>query len=304
MQIPFPTSSETRQAQLRSQIRQRRRLRLQANLLPQHEIPNNSNHAIPAVSSSPTDTSWLELFRAKDINHRSCENPRDQNLNGIDLEIQPIEISRRPVADLHRALQTLVIVSSDRPLIEGEDQRAYNRQNPENLAQFHASNALNVQVHDFEGVFLDELAARFDVFAHQCRKDVLGRDGVFELHLQERARIRVHGRVPKLLCVHFAEAFESGDREIFFGVFDNVTQYVGGLFFGYLRTVSLHSEGWMVEFFNLLGEGAQSFVFGIRSERPVDFLIVRRPKLNFVKAVLFVESDFSVKLQLSLLDFF
>src|SRR5260370_41431086 len=74
---------------------------------------------------------------------------------------------------------------------------------------------LDIQVHDFESVFLDELAARFDVFSHQRSKDVFGGDGVFQFHLEERAGVRVHRGVPKLFGVHFTQALESRDGEIF-----------------------------------------------------------------------------------------
>ena len=60
----------------------------------------------------------------------------------------------------------------------------------------------------------------------------------------------------------------------------------------------------MIELFDLFCEGAQAFVFRIRSERPIDFLVVGRPELDFVEAVLFVEGKFAFELQLGLVDFF
>jgi hypothetical protein len=63
---------------------------------------------------------------------------------------------------------------------------------------------LNVEIHDFERVVFDELAARFDIFAHQRGENILGSYRVLEFHLQQRARIGVHGRVPELLGIHFA----------------------------------------------------------------------------------------------------
>src|SRR6516164_11204142 len=66
----------------------------------------------------------------------------------------------------------------------------------------------NVQVHDFERVVLDEFAARFHVFAHQRGENVFCRDGVFEFHLEQRARVRVHGGFPELRGIHLARSEE------------------------------------------------------------------------------------------------
>src|SRR6266852_3569410 len=77
---------------------------------------------------------------------------------------------------------------------------------------------LNIQIHDFERVFFDEFAARLDVFAHERGENVFCRDRVFEFHLQQGTRVRVHRRVPELLGVHFAQALESRDGEVFFGI--------------------------------------------------------------------------------------
>src|SRR5882762_5821003 len=54
----------------------------------------------------------------------------------------------------------------------------------------------DIEVYDFEGVVLDELAARFDVFTHQRGENVFGRDGVLELDLQQRSGVRVHRGFP------------------------------------------------------------------------------------------------------------
>ena len=59
----------------------------------------------------------------------------------------------------------------------------------------------------------------------------------------------------------------------------------------------------MIEFLDLPGEAAQALVFGGGSHGPIDFLAVRRAELNFVKAVLFVESDFAFELEFGFLDF-
>src|SRR6266481_2091159 len=161
----------------------------------------------------------------------------------------------------------------------------------------------NIQVDDFQGVFLDEFPPRFHVFAHERRENIFGGDSIFKLHLQQRARIRVHGRVPELLGVHFAEALESRDGEIFFGVLDHIVQNIPRFFLGYFRTVVRHYERRLVEFIDQLGKRTQALVLRGGGQRPVDFLAVRRAKLNFVQAVLFVESDLAFELELGFVDF-
>src|SRR6266699_3758736 len=162
----------------------------------------------------------------------------------------------------------------------------------------------NIQIHDFQGVVLDELAPRFDVFSHERRENIFSRDGVFELHSEERAGVRVHRGLPELRRIHFAEALEPRDGEIFLRVFHHVAQHVLRFFLGGLVAVARDEEGRLVEFLDLFRERAQALVFGRGRQRPVDFLVVRRAKLDFVQAVLFVESDFAFELQFDLFDFF
>src|SRR5947207_11523538 len=87
--------------------------------------------------------------------------------------------------------------------------------------------SLDIQVHHFQRVVLDELTARFHVFSHKGGENIFCRNGVFELHLQQRTRVRVHGGVPKLLGVHFPQTLKSRDGEVFLGVFHHVVEYVG-----------------------------------------------------------------------------
>src|SRR5713226_10078523 len=82
----------------------------------------------------------------------------------------------------------------------------------------------DVQIDDFQRVVLDKLSARLDVFAHQRRENILCRNGVFKLYLKQRACVRVQGRVPQLLGVHFAESLESRDGEILLGIFNDVIE--------------------------------------------------------------------------------
>ena len=70
----------------------------------------------------------------------------------------------------------------------------------------------------------------FDVFAHQRGENVLGGDGVFEAHFQQRARFGVHRGGPELLGIHFAQALEARDGEFFLRVFENVIQQLRARF--------------------------------------------------------------------------
>src|SRR5262245_17999296 len=65
---------------------------------------------------------------------------------------------------------------------------------------------LDVEVHDVQGVLFDELAARLHRVAHQDREHLVGADRILEAHLQERARLGIHGRLPELIGVHLAES--------------------------------------------------------------------------------------------------
>src|SRR5439155_7152508 len=63
----------------------------------------------------------------------------------------------------------------------------------------------DVEVAHALGVGLDELLARFHIRAHQLLEDVVDLGGVLDVYAQERAGVRVHGRVPELVCVHLTE---------------------------------------------------------------------------------------------------
>ena len=53
---------------------------------------------------------------------------------------------------------------------------------------------------------LDEALARGDTRAHQHVEGPVGLDGILDGHLQDRPRLRIHGRLPELLRVHLAQA--------------------------------------------------------------------------------------------------
>ena len=70
---------------------------------------------------------------------------------------------------------------------------------------------LDIQVAHIERVIFDEAAARFYLVAHKDGKDLIGLDGIVDAHLQKSAGVRIHRRFPKLLGIHFAEAFVTLD---------------------------------------------------------------------------------------------
>src|SRR5262245_15269918 len=66
--------------------------------------------------------------------------------------------------------------------------------------------ASNVEIPHERGVLFDELAARLDQLAHEHGEHLVGLHRVLELHLEERARLRIHRGAPQLLGVHLAQA--------------------------------------------------------------------------------------------------
>src|SRR5580704_11556721 len=71
--------------------------------------------------------------------------------------------------------------------------------------------ALDVEVLHVEGVFFDELAASFDVFAHERGEDLFGGGDVLQLDLQECAAGGIHRGLPELRGGHLAEALVALD---------------------------------------------------------------------------------------------
>src|SRR5699024_1226562 len=74
---------------------------------------------------------------------------------------------------------------------------------------------LDVEEAHVFGVFLDEVPAGLDVFAHQHGKDLVGCCGVVHGDLQQGALFWVHGGFPQFLVVHFAQTFVALDGVIF-----------------------------------------------------------------------------------------
>ncbi len=89
-------------------------------------------------------------------------------------------------------------------------------------------------------------------------------------HLQQRARFGVHGGFPELLGIHFAQALEPGDGELFFGVLEDVGEHFGGACLGDFVAVARHGEGRLIGFGDGAGQRAQTLVIGLDSQRPID----------------------------------
>jgi DNA-binding NtrC family response regulator len=78
---------------------------------------------------------------------------------------------------------------------------------------------LNIQIHHIQCIFFDEIAARFNLIAHQDRKYLVRFDDILNLDLQKYAVFRVHRGFPELFRVHLTQTFIALDRQPFFGVF-------------------------------------------------------------------------------------
>ena len=59
------------------------------------------------------------------------------------------------------------------------------------------------------GVLLDELAARFNVLAHEHREDAVGLSGIADVDTLEQTVLGIHGGLPQLLGIHLTQTFES-----------------------------------------------------------------------------------------------
>src|ERR1035437_9761039 len=91
---------------------------------------------------------------------------------------------------------------------------------------------LDVEVLHVESIVLDELAAGFNVFAHQSGEDGLGFGDVFELDRKQRAPFGIHGGLPQLRGGHFAQALVALYLVVLFALFHDVgEELAGGLLF-------------------------------------------------------------------------
>jgi hypothetical protein len=66
--------------------------------------------------------------------------------------------------------------------------------------------------------------AALDILAHQRREDLFGRGDVFELHLQQRAALRIHRRLPELRRGHLAQALVALDLVLLAALLDDVLE--------------------------------------------------------------------------------
>src|SRR5918998_3010676 len=69
----------------------------------------------------------------------------------------------------------------------------------------------SIQVLHLSGVLFDELFARLDLVAHECREELVGDRRGVDRDLQERPVLGIHRRIPQLVGVHLAEALEARD---------------------------------------------------------------------------------------------
>src|ERR1700691_2014856 len=165
-----------------------------------------------------------------------------------------------------------------------------------------SSPELNIQVDDVEGVFFYEFAALFDVFAHEGGENCFGGDGIFQAHFEQGAHFRVHGGVPQLLWIHFAEALEARDGEIFLGVFQDVIEQAERIFLHDFVAIVGDGEGAAIEFGDGRGESAQTLIIRHGREGPIDAAFATVFQDQLVQAVLFVEDEFRFEVELGFFD--
>ena len=74
---------------------------------------------------------------------------------------------------------------------------------------------LHVEVSDVERVVFDELAARLDLIAHQCREHLVRLGVVLGANLEQRPILGVHRRHPERIRVHLTQALVAVDGDAF-----------------------------------------------------------------------------------------
>ena len=89
-------------------------------------------------------------------------------------------------------------------------------------SESHDNNRLDVEILHVEGVVLDELAALFNVLAHQGGEDLVGLDQVFQPDGKQRAMLGVHRRLPELRAGHLAQSFVALHLVVLLSLLDNV----------------------------------------------------------------------------------
>ena len=84
------------------------------------------------------------------------------------------------------------------------------------------ANGLDVEVLHIQRVLFDELAPRFDVFAHERGEDGLALGNVFKSHGEQRPPLGIHCRLPKLRRSHLTQTFVALDGEVLAAFIDDV----------------------------------------------------------------------------------
>ena len=120
----------------------------------------------------------------------------------------------------------------------------------------------NVQIGHAQGVFLDKFAPRFYLVSHEDGKDFIRFYRIFHANLQQGAGLRVHGRLPELFRVHFAQAFVALDLDPFLAEGEDLLDQLGisAHFFRLLPGFQL--EGRRAQGAELLGDFPQLLKLG------------------------------------------
>src|SRR6202522_977106 len=192
---------------------------------------------------------------------------------------------------------------SARPLASRENRSSSFRAAPAvSSIPVDRSPELDIQVDDVEGVFFYEFAALFDVFAHEGGENCFGGDGIFQAHFEQGAHFRVHGGVPQLLWIHFAEALEARDGETLAGVFQDVIEQAERTFLHDFLAIVGDGEGAAIEFGDGRGESAPTLIIRHGREGPIDAAFATVFQDQLVQAVLFVEDEFRFEVELGFFD--
>ena len=72
---------------------------------------------------------------------------------------------------------------------------------------------LDIQIADFVGVSLDEAPARRDRGTHQHIEGLICGSRVLNSYLKQRAAEGIHGCIPELRGIHFAQALKASQSE-------------------------------------------------------------------------------------------
>ena len=135
-------------------------------------------------------------------------------------------------------------------------------------------------------------------------KIVLRLDHVFELHLQQRARLGVHGGGPELVGIHLPQALEARDGELLLGVLEHESQHLRGVLLAHLVAIARDRERRLIRGGDGPAQRPQPLLVGRRSQRPIDARRMARAisQHQLMQAVLLVIDDLAFHLDLGLFD--